>query len=121
MNQSAETFGEFRGLANLRAALTRLGAPADEQLNYLRGLGVEGSLDELALEFDDAYRPLADVVGLGLDRPDVAMLLRQLDSALASDTLRWAADDISSDEWECIRRLARRAQTAMNGRDRPER
>ncbi|WP_284528463.1 hypothetical protein [Microbacterium sp. T2.11-28] len=110
---------EFSIPANLRSALARLGAPADEQLNYLRGLGVEGSLDELALEFDDAYRPLADVVGLRPDRPDVAKLLRQLDSALASDALRWAADDIYSDEWESIRRLARRVQTAMDGGDRP--
>lgn len=43
---------------NLLAVTSRLAFPPEEQLACLRQLGVAPAVDELALEFDDMYKPV---------------------------------------------------------------
>lgn len=49
-------------------SLRRLAAPATDQIEYLTSLGVADLADELALEFDDLYRPIARGSRSGLGR-----------------------------------------------------
>jgi len=46
------------------AVLARLAAPADVQAAYISQLGVAGSIDEPALEFDDHFRPIEAQIDL---------------------------------------------------------
>ena len=48
-----------RQASNLRDATARLASPSAAQIEYLRALGVAPLADELALEFDDQYQPIA--------------------------------------------------------------
>jgi len=94
------------------SSLDRLAAPATEQVRYLTSLGVSGLADELALEFDDLYRPIvADLEQLSLE---AAALCRELDRLLSSDRLGWTFADLESTEWELIRATAAAASTWLH-------
>jgi hypothetical protein len=68
-------------LEQLRFAVARLASSADDQLQYLRGLGSGEQADELALELDD-LREVAIAEGLITQRQEA--LLRSLDEQLDS-------------------------------------
>lgn len=101
-------------LEPLAAALSRLSSPATEQVAHLSRLGVADCADELALEFDDLYRPAA--IELESASPEAARLCRELDGALDSDQLGWTTADLESPAWNLVRELAARALAAL-GRD----
>lgn len=100
------------GFQAFAASLGRLAAPASEQINYLTSLGVADLTDELALEFDDLYRPIAEA----LDHlsPESASACRQLDQILSSDELGWSFADLESAEWERVRASAAAAAAALS-------
>lgn len=74
-----------------RGSLTRLGSPPADQMRYLTALGTADLLDELALEFDCYFVPLAGE--LRRRAPRWESLCRRLDGMLGSDTLGWRFDD----------------------------
>lgn len=101
-------------LAAARAVVDRLSWPAEDQLSYLKDLGVEGSIDELGLEFDDVWLAVKPLLAAS----DEALLWRfeALDEALASDALRWDAESLQqSGRWREVRELARRASELIGG------
>lgn len=110
------SFDAHGWMARLRAALQRLAAPAGDQVAYLEGLGTGGIADELALEFDDVFRPLEPELR---DEDQAAQLLKNLqalDRALTADSLGWSFQDIHEHEdWKRIRMLAAEALLAMPG------
>lgn len=94
-------------LTSLAAVLGRLASPADVQAAYLARLGVAGSIDELALEFDDLFKPLEPRLD-GRPGWEAALAsLRELDSSLSSEQLSWSYEALRhSPGWEEVRRLA---------------
>ncbi|MCM3657280.1 hypothetical protein M3147_08455 [Agromyces mediolanus] len=95
-----------------RDALTRLASPPADQMRYLTALGTADLLDELALEFDGYFVPLAGE--LRRRAPRCESLCRRLDGMLDSDTLGWRFDDLGSDEWSEIRSVAVEAVVAFD-------
>lgn len=93
------------------ASLGRLAAPATEQIEYLTSLGVADLVDELALEFDDLYRPIAR--DLEKASPETAAACRALDHMLSSDQLGWTFADLESADWEAIRATAAAAAARL--------
>lgn len=103
-----------RLLNYLLEVLARLSWPAERQRAYLVGLGAAPSLDELALEFDDALKPLLYFYGdFGID-DESGQMLAAIDAVSAemgqkSDGLESAWEWNSSDgdsRWAAIRRTA---------------
>jgi hypothetical protein len=93
-------------LPQLRRALQHLAAPADEQHDYLRGLGATNA-DELALELDDIASAAEPML------PDGCRgALRDVDRALAAMSDRsqmdvWSLEALmAAPEWEDVRRRA---------------
>lgn len=99
-------------LALLRRTIGVLASPADAQVHYLQALGTAPSLDELALEFDDAFGPLRHVMDdVGLShtaRERVADLDRVLTSMSDSgDVALWRLSALTDPRWDHVRRLSR--------------
>jgi len=101
-------------LASLVAVLARLAAPADVQSTYLEQLGVGGSLDELALEFDDVFRPVEAQIENNSYWTEALASLRELDRALSSEHLRWTGEALRDADWEQIPRLATTAESLVS-------
>ena len=95
----------------LKAVLARLSAPASEQIKYLTSLGVADLADELALEFDDIYRPRARE--LEHVSPDAAAACRELDRLLSGDQLGWRFVDLDSARWDEVRAAAATANASL--------
>jgi hypothetical protein len=101
-------------LRNLRHVVERLGQPADRQLLYLRQLGLPDGIDELALEFDDVYRPLRWRLVASISPDDllasldaIGILLTQLSTGPPDN---WTATELAtSPTWEEVRKAALRA------------
>lgn len=96
-------------------AVAHLAWSPEEQLSYLTNLGVAPLLDELALEFDDIYRPIvADLIPRS---HDVALVdaLRAVDAALSSDALRWNFENIDDPGWQAVRSTARLVLQIVDG------
>jgi hypothetical protein len=93
-------------LPQLRRALEHLAAPAGEQYQYLRGLGMNNA-DELALEFDDVAAAAESALP-----DDCRGSLRELNSALAamsdrSHAAAWSLEALSTaPEWADVRNRA---------------
>ncbi|MFK4728118.1 hypothetical protein ROT00_00355 [Agromyces mediolanus] len=81
-------------------------------MRYLTALGTADMLDELALEFDCYFVPVAGE--LRRRAPRCESLCRRLDGMLSSDTLGWWFDDLGSDDWNEIRSLAVEAVAAFD-------
>jgi hypothetical protein len=99
-------------LDRLVTAVDHLAAEPVAQKAYLASEGFEGSVDELALEFDDLYVPLAPQLAQ-LDIPHLAIeKLIRLDELLArmsgpQHAELWEPDAlVTSHEWSEVRRLA---------------
>ena len=108
-------------LDRLMRAVEHLAWPADRQRAYLADLGVAPLLDELALEFDDAYKPIqADFRSLGID-DSTRQTIDSIDQILVELTQEsnmegWAWDwaALHNDKrWLDIRRLAHAALAGL--------
>ena len=98
--------------------LSRLAAPCRRQEAYLREFGTWPSLDELALEFDDAYRPLVTPTpDPGLPSLAVArlgMLDRKLAEMGKGGPALWSDSALASDPaWAEVRAFAAAALEAL--------
>lgn len=111
MNQAAD----LRSLmGRLRDAVARLAAAPEDQLQYLATLGVDGSADELALEFDDIYRPAQPLLDQVAAPDDVRIALQRLDGRLGRSTIDWSTRSLAeSEDWAETRRLAAQALGCM--------
>lgn len=100
-------------LAPMIAAVSRLAEDSDAQRRYLAQLGVKGQADELALEFDDAYRPARPRLAEQADGPETMSACDELDSALDDDSLSWDPADLDDQRWRAIRALAARVLNSL--------
>ncbi len=100
-------------------ALTVLAADAQLQVAWLVRHAV--MTDEIALDFDHAFRMADVLVAEGLLAREVMTDLRQIDVILSEmsggeNADRWARDALSTDAgWALARRLARRVLVAELG------
>jgi hypothetical protein len=98
---------------NFRVVLERLSSPASAQTLYLARLGVGPSADELALEFDDIFRPLELHLSRLEGGPELIGACQEINARFASETLGWSIEDLESDEWVSIRGLADEAKRLL--------
>lgn len=103
-------------LTLLRQSLQHLAWSAAEQREYLTSLGVAPSIDELALEFDDAIGPVKAVMADRDFPDDLRAVLTRIDSILdevskpPASATTWGWADLDRDyPWRELRRLARLA------------
>lgn len=90
-----------------KTCLERLSNLPEAQIAYLEKLGVADLADELALEFDGAFRPLAPLLEEIPEAWGLLSALRRVDSALSVQDLQWEAAALtSSPSLAKIRRLA---------------
>lgn len=103
-------------LSTLTDAVRVLAAPASEQLDHLRRLGVLPSVDELALEFDDAFPPPPQLAASGFISPEAQGHLEALSHMLEKMSgydPEWETPALEdSPAWAEVRRLA---QLALDG------
>lgn len=99
-------------VADLRVVVERLAASPEIQVSYLDALGVLPLVDEMALEFDDLYRPALAHLVTGDVSAEVTSGLARIDDALSAmssgaETL-WLAPALrDAAEWARVRGLAR--------------
>jgi hypothetical protein len=92
-------------------AIEMLAADAGVQREYLNKLGTYPCLDELALEFDDAYQPFKAQYDKSI--PDTILVkIDAIDSALAllsdsGDVTLWDESSLDTKPWVEVRNLAR--------------
>ncbi|MFF9340489.1 hypothetical protein ACF1CG_12180 [Streptomyces sp. NPDC014773] len=103
----------------LMEALTMLAAEAQIQVTWLVGHAV--MTDEIALDFDHAFRMADTLLAEGQLAPGVMADLREIDVILSGMSCgenadRWTRDALFTDEgWALARRLARRVLVAELG------
>ena len=98
-------------LAALKETVANLAATPLEQENYLRHIGTWPSLDELALEFDDAWRLLPGLVAAGFLDPALSAPMAELDRMLdvisgSENEPLWYDKALDGPEWLAIRKKA---------------
>ena len=99
-------------LTQVWESLELLAAGPEAQIAYLERLGTAPSLDELALEFDDARRLVPGLVSDGAVPDELDLVVRKIDARLHEMSSRlefWQSDAIDGPEWDSVRQLARRA------------
>jgi hypothetical protein len=111
---------DVQALGWIRTVVSRLADPADEQLRYLREAGIEGVVDELALEFDDTLPFVARLEEAGAvpsgTRERFARLNEQLDRLSDAGDAAWTEDALRSDpRWQQVRQAAGQALAALPG------
>ncbi|WP_033323648.1 hypothetical protein [Streptomyces yerevanensis] len=102
----------------LEQALERLSWDAERQIDYTRRLGV--GVDELALEFDDSYRPVSRLIEEGLLPEALSEAIKFIDQSLEGMTRtpedKWTEDAVrASQEWLDMRKTARQAVSLLQG------
>lgn len=103
-------------LHQLHAALECLSWPAERQLRHLKSLQV--GVDELALEFDDAFRLVRGKVAEGRLPKFVVEVTQSIDNTLERMTTTggeiWTAEALAnSPEWANVRALSSHALDAV--------
>ena len=103
---------------NLRDVTARLASPAEDQLAYLRRLGVAPAVDELALEFDDMYKPIALLRRNNVISAETERALRSLDSRLelmSQNADLWTDQAVrEASPWQDVRHLGAQAVTLLD-------
>lgn len=105
----------------LQRALTHLAWKAEKQIDYISRLAV--GPDELALEFDDAFRVASGMVSEGILPETFRDLLVPMDELLTEMTHgtqdEWSVDSLThSSAWNCLRRLATDALNHLDFEDK---
>lgn len=95
----------------LEESLRLPASSAESQVADLDALGTSGSLDELALELDDRFGPLA--AELDEVAPAVAAACRAVEQALSADKLAWTPDALTTSGWQDVRSLAEEAVLSL--------
>jgi len=99
--------------------LETLSFSKDDKIIYLTNLGTYPSTDELALEFDDAYKFSLNIILEKMDTDSACCLeflnkLKEIDAIFdkMSDVklnIFWDVSSLDCEEWNKIRRLAKEA------------
>jgi hypothetical protein len=101
-------------------AIAILALPAESQIAWIDGLGVEvAGVDELALEFDDGFRLLPQFLerhwlsdGLRVHADEIDRLLTQMSGPQGP----WSVDELRSDpRWADVRSRAAQALSEIGG------
>lgn len=106
-------------LDRLRTAVSRLAAPAAEQIDYLRSINTYPSADELALEFHDLAVSPSRLRSRCAISDDALRSMKALNEKLNSFSgercsAEWDASALgSSPNWAEVRTLARRVLEAL--------
>jgi len=106
-------------LERLVPVLERLASDPQRQMEYLESIGVGGSADELALEFDDVYQPARHALDDSGYSAEFRSALSELDLQLSSMSgpdhpLLWTAQGLlEAPQWAQVRRMAHRALLLM--------
>jgi hypothetical protein len=92
-------------------AIEMLAANADDQRGYLRKIGTFPSTDELALEFDDAYRPFIGKLNHDDLLNPIVIDLKKIDSLLdlysdMEDKTIWLENSLDNHLWAGVREIA---------------
>jgi hypothetical protein len=100
--------------AEMRRTLENLAADATARARYLKGLGISGLADELALEFDDISSRVGRAVDEDLLSSDTASAIQTLNDMLQAmsgeaNARLWSIAGLQSAEWDVVRRHARAA------------
>ena len=97
-------------VVDLEQTLTRLADSAADLVAHLAGLGVLPSVDELALEFDDSFVLVPQLVRQGRLTPEqadtLASVSAQLSRMSATPSLWTEAALHGHPDWDEVRRLA---------------
>ena len=97
-------------LLELQNVLARLAAPASEQISYLQKLKVLPSIDELALEFDDTFvlvPQLIDERQLTQEQAETMYALDRKLSEMSNEQSLWTTTALREHpDWAEVRRLA---------------
>ena len=96
--------------ATLIAALEPLALGPDEQLAYLSALGADETADELAVQFDDAFRYAHPMGHAALDATLRALNERLSAMSGAENAALWSPRGLArGTDWPFIRQTAERA------------
>ncbi len=112
-------------LALLIDSLQVLAQPADKQVQYLEGLGVAPISDELALEFDDAFHLVRQLLNDGVIDAHTYLELVELDDflrKLSGEEYKgmWTTQAVAVEqEWCTIRAHAQRILGRIQRRTDP--
>jgi hypothetical protein len=107
-------------IRQLKVALERLTWDADQQIGFISRLRV--GADELALEFDDAYRTTSGMIAEGLLPHAVGDVLRPVDEILTMMTdagqEEWTESAVTaSPAWERLRDAAKTSLQSLMAMD----
>ena len=102
----------------LLSSVQRLAAPAEEQLRYVRELGVGN--DEIALEFDDVAGTRRTLVIDGMLSEEQAEAIAAIDVQLrrisSAGAVRWTDEAMrTGEDWAALRSAAQSALAVMSG------
>ncbi len=105
-------------LAQVKEALGLLASSPQAQIHYLDALGVAPSLDELGLEFDDAWRLVPSLVCRGTLSTTVESIVAEIDAslrAMSRDHDLWVQEMLGAPAWKSVRTLSARALRSIQG------
>ncbi len=117
MTEKSDVF-QF-GVESMRAALETLSLAPEKQRAYLATGGYGDCADELALDFDDAYKVLEPHFGKTHFPKEAESLLKSIDSQLKAISGEgrerfWTTSALKSEpEWNSIRALAAQASRVL--------
>lgn len=102
-------------MRDLREVTSRLALDAQSQFDYLSQLGTAPMVDELALEFDDAYNTVAELRARDELSDHAVRALDEVNSALSAIPEElWTEQALrTAPEWQRVRELATNATTQL--------
>ena len=106
-------------LSLLRKALSLLAQPGQEQLDHLRNLGIQGNIDELALEYDDIAAAADDMLQQGelnKSQYDLVVILSNhlRHMSVGKDQSLWSDMGLMNrPEWQDVRERAKACLAAL--------
>ena len=92
-------------ISEILKTIENLSLSSEAQIKYLKNLGTYPSVDELAIEFDDAFVTLKGRINEKLEEIEsLNSLLDELNNK--GDTDIWNVKSLDTPPWEEIRKLA---------------
>jgi hypothetical protein len=89
-------------------SIKSLAFSSETQRDYLKQIGTFPSLDELALDFDDAYRPFVGELATHPSNP-ITLSLQKINLLLDSfseDKTIWTEESLDNKSWTELRAIA---------------
>jgi len=99
-------------LEQVRSALELIAADPQEQMDRLERLGTAPSLDEIALEFEDAHALIPGLVRRGAVPRQLEQVLTEIEADIQEMTRHpdlWSRQAIDGPQWRSLRALGKQA------------